>query len=255
MFAVSMRHLLPLAVLALSTLHAASTRAAECGSELYFDAGDVNNERPLGRPRAEFAKMRKLAIKGDVMEQRNLAIAYETGYLVSPCSDKAAYWYGKAARGGDEASQQWMERTARVERMRRGPECYENSCNRVAGEVVEAMVLEADTRGQYSAPVTINGVTVRGLVDTGATAVSMSSRTAQQMGIAYLNGRRVQMNTANGVTSGYAVTLNAVTVGRLTLPQVRAVVSESEMPVLIGASFLSRVSIATDGRRMTLTKR
>ena len=148
-----------------------------------------------------------------------------------------------------------MERVARVERMRQGRECYDNGCNAVSGEAVEAMELEADARGQYSAPVTINGVTVNGLIDTGATAVTMSARAAQQMGIAYLNGRRVQMNTANGTTSGYTVMLNAVTVGRITLQQVRAVVGESDMPVLIGATFLSRVSVAMDGRRMTMTKR
>ena len=49
--------------------------------------------------------------------------------------------------------------------------------------------------------------------------------------------------------------LNAVTVGRITLQQVYAVVGESEMPILIGTSFLGRVSIASDGKRMTLTKR
>jgi aspartyl protease family protein len=75
------------------------------------------------------------------------------------------------------------------------------------------------------------------------------------MRISYLNGRRVQLSTANGMTSGYAVMLNAVTVGRLTLQQVGAVVHESETPVLIGASFLSRVNMTTDGKRMTLTKR
>ena len=254
MFALSIRPAMAAAIFVSLSLFAAASRADDCAPERYFAAADANSERPLAQPPAEFAKMRRLANKGSVVEQRNLAIAYETGYLVSPCPDRAAYWYGKAARGGDEIAQQWTERVARLERMRQGPECYDNSCYRVAGEAVEAMVLEADTRGQFSAPVTINGVTVRGLVDTGATAVSMSSRTAQQMGVPYLSGRRVQMTTANGMTSGYAVMLNAVTVGRLTLQQVRAVVTESEMPVLIGASFLSRVSMTTDGKRMTLTK-
>jgi len=244
-----------IAVFALCSSLVVIARADDCGADRYFHPADVNGEQALAQPDQEFTRMRRLANKGNAVEQRNLAVAYESGYLVSRCTDKAEYWYGKAARNGDEIAQQWVERADHFERMRQGRECYDISCYAAAGESVQAMVLDADSRGHYSAPVTINGITLRGMVDTGATWVAMSARAAQQMGITYRNGRQVQLNTANGATSGYAVTLNAVTVGKLTLQQVPAVVTESDMPILIGASFLSRVNMTTDGKRMTLTKR
>ncbi len=245
-----------IAMFALCNSLAAIARADDCSAERYFHPADVDGEQALAQPDREFTRMRRLANKGNAVEQRNLAVAYETGYLVSRCTDKAEYWCmaKRRATATRSRSSGWSV-PANLNACGRDASAMTSAGSAAAGESVQAMVLEADARGQYGAPVTINGVTMRGVVDTGATWVAMSSRAAKQMGITYRNGRQVQLNTANGATSGYAVTLNAVTVGKLTLQQVPAVVIESDMPILIGASFLSRVSMTTDGRRMTLTKR
>ena len=116
--------------------------------------------------------------------------------------------------------------------------------------------LAADAQGHFITNGTINGSATRFLVDTGATAVSMSSAEAKRLGIAYLNGTKGLSSTANGVAQVYRVSLNTVKVGDISLNGVEGVVHESAMPiVLLGMSFLNRVNMKREGDRMELTKR
>lgn len=117
-------------------------------------------------------------------------------------------------------------------------------------------VLVADARGHFLTTGTINGVSTRMMVDTGATMVSMSSAEARRIGLSYLNGERGAVSTANGVVPAYRVTLNTVKVGNITLNQVEGFVQESSMPiVLLGMSFLKRLEMKRDGSEMTLVKK
>lgn len=70
-------------------------------------SADCNLEEDIN---PEFAKSLKLAKKGNVIEQRNIAVSYEVGYLVSRCFDRAYFWYGKAAKNKDDISIEWMAR-------------------------------------------------------------------------------------------------------------------------------------------------
>jgi clan AA aspartic protease (TIGR02281 family) len=210
---------------------------------------------PLNKPSAEFAALRREAGAGSATAQRSLAVLYEAGYLVSPCRETAVHWYRQAGKNGDRIAQDWIERHAQLERLRAGPECLGGSCSSAEGEGAASLALLADPNSHFYAPVTINGVTVRGVVDTGATAISMSSAQAQQMRISYLNGRQTTLVTANGTKSGYIVTLETVTVGTLTLRDVSVSVSDGDMPLLIGMSFLRRVNVDMRGSSMTLSKR
>lgn len=198
-------------------------------------------------------KTYRLAKSGVAAEARNLAAFYDTGYMVSLCREKAEYWYARAAQQGDEYAREWIERQDALERMRSGPECFGEQCATAAGGP-QKTVLVADSNGGYSANVTINGKTVRGIIDTGATFVSMSAKTAQELGIAHENGKPIQTRTANGVASKRLLTLATVTVGNITLPRVEAAVGEAEHPLLVGMSFLRRLSVNTNGGAMTLVK-
>jgi aspartyl protease family protein len=124
------------------------------------------------------------------------------------------------------------------------------------GSANPSVTLSADTRGQYPADGQINGQPVRFMVDTGATFVALSSGDARRLGIDYLAGQPVTMNTANGFARGWRVKLDSVRVGDISVNAVDAVIAENQtMPVLLGMSFLNRMDMRREGTQMTLTKR
>ena len=108
---------------------------------------------------------------------------------------------------------------------------------------------------QYLVTGTINGVNTQMLVDTGATAVAMSSATAQSLGINYRNEKNKGMaRTASGLVTSYRVQLATVSVGEITLRNVAAFVNEGAYPqvVLLGMSFLRHVEIRDRGGVLVL---
>jgi aspartyl protease family protein len=119
------------------------------------------------------------------------------------------------------------------------------------------VTLAADPRGHFVTSGSINGGSVRFLVDTGATFVSLPASEARRLGINYLQGQRGQVQTANGVTAVYRVKLDTVRVGEVELNGVDAVVAENDAMgvTLLGMSFLNRMEMKRDGQSMTLTKR
>ncbi|MBE0613878.1 MAG: TIGR02281 family clan AA aspartic protease [Burkholderiales bacterium] len=119
------------------------------------------------------------------------------------------------------------------------------------------VTLTADARGHFATMGSINGGSVRFLVDTGATFVVVPAAEAKRLGINYLQGQRNQMRTANGMTTVYRVKLDTVRIGDVSVNNVDAVVSGNDaMGVsLLGMSFLNRMEMKRDGQNMTLTKR
>ena len=114
----------------------------------------------------------------------------------------------------------------------------------------------ADSRGHFFATGAINGVSVRFMVDTGATTVSLSSADAGKLGINYRSGKRAHSQTANGPISVYVVQLDSVRVGDITLNNVLGTVSEGPGHVaLLGMSFLNRTQMNRDGDTLTLVRR
>ncbi len=118
------------------------------------------------------------------------------------------------------------------------------------------IVMTAGDGGHFMSLGSINGKAVQFMVDTGATAVSMGAAEAKRMGIDYAAGRPVRMNTANGQSLGYVVTLSSVRVGDVEVQNVEAVVAPQSMPfVLLGNSFLTRFSMRRDADQMVLERR
>jgi aspartyl protease family protein len=119
------------------------------------------------------------------------------------------------------------------------------------------ITLAADARGHFVTMGTINGGSVRFLVDTGATFVSLPAAEARRLGISYLQGQRGQLQTANGLTGAYRIKLDTVRVGDIQINNVDAVVTESDTMgvTLLGMSFLNRMEMKRDGQSMTLTRR
>lgn len=119
------------------------------------------------------------------------------------------------------------------------------------------VTLGADARGHFLTTGSINGGSVRFLVDTGATLITLPAAEAKRLGINYLQGQRGQMHTANGVTPTYLVKLDTVKIGDIEVNNVDAVVIQNDAMgvTLLGMSFLNRMEMQRDGQSMTLTKR
>lgn len=118
------------------------------------------------------------------------------------------------------------------------------------------IVLQADSGGHFVTLGSINGGTVRFMVDTGATAVSLSKSDADRLGLRYQNGRAIRIQTANGTINGYLMTLDRVRIGDVEIGGVQATVAERDMPfVLLGNSFLSRFQMKRENDTLTLERR
>jgi aspartyl protease family protein len=118
------------------------------------------------------------------------------------------------------------------------------------------VTLSADSRGHFSTVGQINGASVRFVVDTGATLVSLSQAEARRLGLDYQQGEPVTLNTANGTVNARKVVLQSVRVGSISVSSVEAVVVDNlNMPTLLGMSFLNRMDMRREGQIMTLTKR
>ncbi len=123
-----------------------------------------------------------------------------------------------------------------------------------AGKKREVRIIK-DNRGSYYTSGTINGRPVDMLLDTGASSVAMSSVEAKRLGIQYwLTGTKTMVSTASGLARAYAVTLDRVQVGQISLNNVEGMVVEGGSPsqVLLGMSFLNRVHITNTGNVMVL---
>jgi aspartyl protease family protein len=120
-----------------------------------------------------------------------------------------------------------------------------------------SVTLFADSRGHFTTVGVVNGISLRFLVDTGATSVVLSSADARRAGVNYLSGTRVLTQTANGVVPVYAVKLDSLRIGDITLTNVDASVIEGDkLPLaLLGMSFLNRMEMKRDGTTLTLIRR
>jgi aspartyl protease family protein len=118
------------------------------------------------------------------------------------------------------------------------------------------IVLTAGTGGHFLTTGSINGKTVRFVVDTGATHIALSQAEADRIGLAYQTGQRGMSNTANGPVPVHRIMLDVVRVGDVQVYNVEATVLPAQMDqVLLGNSFLSRFQMKRDNDTMTLDKR
>jgi aspartyl protease family protein len=118
-------------------------------------------------------------------------------------------------------------------------------------------VVRTNERGDLVANGEVNGMPVRFAVDTGATFITLPAGEATRLGLDYLRGQKVVMETANGNVLAYRLKLETVRVGDMAVNNVDAVVTEgNSLPIaLLGMSFLNRTDMKREGTILTLTKR
>ena len=126
----------------------------------------------------------------------------------------------------------------------------------VAGS--ETAILTADSMGHYNTMGAINGRSAQFMVDTGASMVWLSADLANRLGIPWQRGRMFTASTAGGDKTAYAIVLENVRIGNITLDKVDAGVADGAgtgETVLLGMTFLSRLTMLRDGSRLVLSRK
>lgn len=126
------------------------------------------------------------------------------------------------------------------------------------GDAVAArqILLPMGPGGHFTTMGMINGQTTSFMVDTGATAVSISQIEAEKLGLRYQQGKRVVTQTANGVVPAYVIELPAIRIGEVEVRNVGAIVIPGQMShVLLGNTFLNRFQMRRENDVMTLELR
>jgi aspartyl protease family protein len=126
-----------------------------------------------------------------------------------------------------------------------------------SSNATSSVTLYANAQGHFVSDCQINGASLKFLVDTGATAVALNSGDAKFANIDYKRGEPTQYGTANGVVTGYKVTIATLKIGSITLSNVEASVLEGGSPsvVLLGMSALNRLDMKRQDIALTLTKK
>jgi aspartyl protease family protein len=118
-------------------------------------------------------------------------------------------------------------------------------------------MLSPDEQGHYFAEVAINGHRERGIIDTGATHLSMSRATASAMKIPYEEGQRGSSQTAAGSLGVWLVRVPRIQLNTITLYDVDVVVRDvrGDSPLLIGSSLLNRFDMERDQSMLVMRKK
>lgn len=119
----------------------------------------------------------------------------------------------------------------------------------------QSIALAANAAGQFIADIRINGLFLKGLVDTGATIIALPGSEARKLGLnPPQDAYTVPIRTANGTVKAARAMLKEVRVGPVAVTNVEAVIIPSGLDtILIGMSFLKRLSsFEMQGRSLVL---
>lgn len=118
--------------------------------------------------------------------------------------------------------------------------------------------IQPDAQGGYFVQGLINGRSIRFVVDTGATVVTLSETEAERLRLPVSSPEsEIAVETASGRVTGRRVTLNDLRIGALHERRVEAVVLPGDRPAvaLLGMSLLSRLNMRNDGSVLILQAR
>ncbi len=114
------------------------------------------------------------------------------------------------------------------------------------------VVLQRNKFGHYVTSGRINGQEVVFLVDTGATHVAIPENIANRLGLK--KGQSFRARTANGVTTAWFTRLDSVSIGDISLRDVKASIlsNAGTDEVLLGMSFLKHFELAQKGNTLMI---
>jgi aspartyl protease family protein len=112
-------------------------------------------------------------------------------------------------------------------------------------------------QGGYTVIGTVNGQSVPFVVDTGATAITLSREEAIRLRLPLAGGIEVPVETASGRVTGQRIVIDSVQLGGIEEQRVDAVVLPGNRPAtaLLGMSFLGRIDMRSEGSVLVLQAR
>jgi len=112
-------------------------------------------------------------------------------------------------------------------------------------------------QGGYTLVGRVNGQSVPFVVDTGATAITLSREEANRLRLPLAGGIEVPVETASGRVTGHRIVIDSVQVGGIEEQRVDAVVLPGDRPAtaLLGMSFLGRMNMRSEGSVLVLQAR
>jgi len=123
--------------------------------------------------------------------------------------------------------------------------------NTLNGDIKE-LVLQRNRYGHYVANGSINSQPVVFMLDTGATDVSIPRDIANRLNLKA--GPSATYQTANGPALVYLTKLDSISLGEITLNDVRATINPGYKSdeILLGMSFLKHLEFSQRGTTLTL---
>ena len=113
------------------------------------------------------------------------------------------------------------------------------------------VIMQRERNGHFTADGSINGTPLKFLVDTGATDIAISERTARSLGLKF--GPRISVMTAAGPAPAWVTRLDRVEIGGLVRRNVRATITPGLGDEnLLGMSFLKHFSLRQEGDQLIL---
>lgn len=109
--------------------------------------------------------------------------------------------------------------------------------------------------GDYYTNITIEGKTLKGKIDTGATDLVIQNDIAKSINLPLRNARPVTLSTVNGTTSATWIDIPHVKIGSLEAFNVRAAIAPNNGLTLIGMSVLRQFDMKTENGALTLKRR
>jgi len=129
------------------------------------------------------------------------------------------------------------------------PEVYINYSARL-----DEVVLTRGASGHYMHKGLINDEEVVFIIDTGASDISIPGHIAERLDLDV--GEKIYFQTANGVATGFNTVLDTVSMGDISLDNVRASINPNVNVnyILLGMSFLQEVNFNQENGRLTISQ-
>lgn len=120
-----------------------------------------------------------------------------------------------------------------------------------------SVALRKSADGHFHANARVNNAHVRFLVDTGASSIALTIFDAKRVGIDLDTVTyNIPVNTASGQTFGAYVQLDKVSIGKITLRDVDAIIIKEGLSTsLLGMSFLGRLQKFEASRNQLILKK
>lgn len=118
----------------------------------------------------------------------------------------------------------------------------------------KSLTVYRDATNTFSGTITINGVTAKGHIDTGATWLTLTPTLAIAMGIKLTGKPNAIVNTANGQVQTEITRAPIVKLGDMEAYDVEVSINPNS-PTLIGMSMLKNFKISDENGNLLIAKR